>query len=102
MCIRDRHIAIDIARRGGELENRCIAQVISRPDALHLIAAIGFDRIDTFDAGRDHAVALCQPVRIIDVGVALDGGIAVGIGKACACLLYTSRPACRVPGRTGR
>ena len=78
------HIAVDIARRGGELENRCIAQVISRPDALHLIAGIGFHGVHALDAGRDHAIALCQPVCVIDVGIALDGGIAVGIGKACA------------------
>ena len=66
------HVAVDIARRGGELHNRRVAQVISRPDALHLIAGIGFDGIDTFDAGRDHAVALHQPVLVINVGIALN------------------------------
>ena len=77
------HIAVDIARRGGELENRCIAQVISRPDALHLIAAIGFHGVHALDAGRNHAVALCQPVHVIDVGVALDGRVVVGVCQTC-------------------
>ena len=72
-----------MARRGGELENRCIAQVISRPDALHLIAAIGFHGVHALDAGRNHAVALCQPVHIIDVGVALDGRVVVGVSQTC-------------------
>ena len=80
------HIAVNIAGCCGELHNRCVAQVIAAPDAFHLIAGIGFDGIDTFDAGRDHAVALRQPVHVIDVGVALDGRVTIGIGKACtAC-----------------
>ena len=78
------HIAVNIAGCCGELHNRRVAQVIAAPDAFHLIAGIGFDGIDTFDAGCDHAVALRQPVRVIDVGVALDGRVTVGIGKTCA------------------
>ena len=63
------YIPVDIAGCSGELHNRRVAQVIAAPDAFHLIAGIGFDGIDTFDAGRDHAVALCQPVCVIDLGV---------------------------------
>lgn len=43
--------------------------------------------VHPFDAGHDHAVALEQPVAVVDVLVALDGRVTVGlceVGAACA------------------
>ena len=77
------HIAVDIARCGGELHDRGVAQIVSGPDALHLVAAVGFHGVHALDAGGDHGIALHQPVLVINVGVALDRRIVVGVGKAC-------------------
>ena len=77
------HIAVDIARCGGELHDRCVTQIVSGPDALHLVAAVGFHGVHALDAGGDHGIALHQPVLVINVGVALDRRIVVGVGKAC-------------------
>ena len=75
------HIAVDITRRGGELQDRGVAQIVSAPDALHLVAAVGLHGVHALYARSDHDVALCEPVHIIDIGVALDGRVTVGIGK---------------------
>ena len=81
------HIAVDIAGGSGQLHHGGIPQVVSAPDALHLIAAVGLDGIHPLHAGHNHGVALGQPVDVVDIGIALDGGIAVlcrQLGAACA------------------
>ena len=75
------YIAVDITGGGGQLHNRGVAQIVAAPNALHLVAVFGLDRIHALHAGGDHAVALGQPVHIVDVGVALDGGVAVRISQ---------------------
>ena len=81
------HIAIDIAGGGGELHDGGIPQVIAAPNGLHFIAVFRFDGVHSLHAGNNHLVALGHPVHVIDIGVALDGGITVSrrqLGAACA------------------
>ena len=81
------HEAVDIAGGGGELHHGGVAEVVAAPDALHGPAVGGADGVHPFDAGHDHAVALEQPVAVVDVLVALDGRVTVGlckVGAACA------------------
>ena len=47
----------------------------------HLIAVGGLHGIHALDARRDHHVAAHEPVHVVDVGVALDGGVAVRVGQ---------------------
>ena len=67
------HEAVDIAGGGGEFHHGSVAEVVAAPDALHGPAVGGADGVHPFDAGHDHAVALEQPVAVVDVLVALDG-----------------------------
>ena len=81
------HEAVDVAGGGGELHHGSVAEVAAAPDALHGPAVGGADGVHPFDAGHDHAVALEQPVAVVDVLVALDGRVTVGlceVGAACA------------------
>ena len=77
------HIAVDIARCGGKLHDGGVAQVVPAPDALHLVAVCGLYGVHALDAGGDHNVALHEPVLVVNIGVALDGGVVVGISQTC-------------------
>jgi hypothetical protein len=66
------HEAVDVAGGGGELHHGSVAEVAAAPDALHGPAVGGADGVHPFDAGHDHAVALEQPVAVVDVLVALE------------------------------
>ena len=78
------HEAVNITGGRGELHHGGVAEVVAAPDALHGPAVVGPDGIHPLDAGHDHAVALHQPVAVVDVLVALDGGIVVGFGEVRA------------------
>ena len=73
------HVTVDVAGGGGELHHRGITDVVAAPDAFHDVAVVGLDGVDTLDTRDNHAVALEQPVCVVDVLVALDGRVAVGL-----------------------
>jgi len=77
------HIAVDIARCGGKLQDGSVAQVVPAPDALHLVAVCGLYGVHALNARGDHDVALHEPVLVINIGVALDGGVVVGVRQTC-------------------
>ena len=55
----------------GQLDGSIPSTEEAQRSSYALVDASTLD-IDTFDAGRDHAVALRQPVHVIDVGIALN------------------------------
>ena len=52
----------NIARCGGELHDRGVAQIVSGPDALHLVAAVGFHGVHALYAyGADGKLVKVAP-----------------------------------------